>query len=362
MDFPGPGAAGGPDLGPLPKPKRARASRSQVVVFLNFVMTLIVMALVGVGIGLWFGKQQFDAPGPLKENALFTVRKGAGINEIARGLIRQGVISDERVLSVGARVSGDASKLKAGEYEIAAGASMRDVLQLLKSGKSVLYSLTVPEGLTVKQVFDRIAANETLVGELPAELPPEGSLVADTQKFPRGSDRAELVKKMQAEQQKLIEEVWQTRVDGLPVKDVNEFVTLASIVEKETGIAAERPQVAAVFVNRLRKGMRLQSDPTIIYGIFGGDGKPADRPIYRSDIDKPTPYNTYAIDGLPPGPIAIPGRASLEAVANPAQTRDLFFVADGTGGHVFAESLAEHNRNVARWRKVEAGNASQSGN
>ncbi len=361
FEFPTQTGAGGPDLGPFPKAKRARASRSQVVVFLNFVMTMIVLTLVGVGIGLWFGKQQFEAPGPLKESALFNVRKGAGINEIARGLERSGIISDERIFSVGARIDGASAKLKAGEYEIEAGASMRDVLELLKSGKSVLYSLTVPEGLTVKQAFDRIAASAELTGELPAQLPPEGSLVADTQRFARGMDRTELVNKMSAEQKKLIDQIWQSRVDGLPVQDINEFATLASIVEKETGIASERPQVAAVFVNRLRKGMRLQSDPTIIYGIFGGEGKPADRPIYRSDIDKPTPYNTYTIDGLPPGPIAIPGRASLEAVANPAQTNDLFFVADGTGGHVFAETLDEHNRNVARWRKVEADNAVSSG-
>ncbi|MCA9206996.1 MAG: endolytic transglycosylase MltG, partial [Planctomycetales bacterium] len=226
--FPSQGGAGGPDLGPLPKPKRARASRSQVVVFLNFVMTVIVLAMVGIGIGLWFGKQQFDEPGPLKETALFTVRKGAGINEIARGLERAGVIADERVFSIGARIDGASAKLKAGEYEIKAGASMRDVLELLKSGKSVLYSLTVPEGLTVKQAFDRIAASAELTGELPAQLPPEGSLVADTQKFPRGMDRTELVNKMSAEQQKLVEAIWQTRIEGLPVNDINEFVTLAS--------------------------------------------------------------------------------------------------------------------------------------
>ncbi len=150
-----------------------------------------------------------------------------------------------------------------------------------------------------------------------------------------------------------MQRIWDRREEGLPLKDINEFVTLASIVEKETGRADERPRVAAVFINRLKKGMRLQSDPTIIYGLFGGDGKPADRPIYQSDIEKPTPYNTYVIDGLPPTPIANPGRAALEAVANPSQTDDLYFVADGTGGHVFSASLKEHNENVARWRKAK---------
>jgi hypothetical protein len=178
-------------------------------------------------------------------------------------------------------------------------------------------------------------------------------LVADTQKFSRGTTRAELIDKMIAQQEAIIEEVWANRSPDLPLKDINEFVTLASIVEKETGVPNERSRVAGVFINRLKKGMRLQSDPTIIYGLFGGEGKPADRPIYRSDLDKETPYNTYLIEGLPPGPIAIPGRAALEAVANPSVTEDLYFVADGTGGHVFAKTLDEHNENVRRWREIE---------
>lgn len=165
--------------------------------------------------------------------------------------------------------------------------------------------------------------------------------------------RQEVIDRLTADQKALVESVWARRSADLPIDDINEFVTLASIVEKETGRADERSRVASVFINRLRKGMRLQSDPTIIYGIFGGEGKPADRPIYRSDIDTPTPYNTYTINGLPPGPIAIPGRASLEAVANPSKTEDLYFVADGTGGHVFAATLEEHNENVARWRRIE---------
>jgi UPF0755 protein len=226
-------------------------------------------------------------------------------------------------------------------------------MDLLVSGRSILHSLTVPEGLTVAQVFRRIAAAEELDGDMPAEMPPEGALAADTIRFTRGMKRQDVIDRLAAQQQELVESVWQRRSADLPVADVNEFVTLASIVEKETGRADERSRVASVFINRLRKGMRLQSDPTIVYGIFGGEGKPADRPIYRSDIDTPTPYNTYTINGLPPGPIAIPGRASLEAVANPSLTEDLYFVADGTGGHVFAATLEEHNANVARWRRIE---------
>jgi UPF0755 protein len=203
------------------------------------------------------------------------------------------------------------------------------------------------------QAFRRIEETEELSGEMPEEIPEEGSLAADTIRFTRGMERQEVVDRLMADQEALVESIWERRAPDLPIDDINEFVTLASIVEKETGRADERSRVASVFINRLERGMRLQSDPTILYGIFGGEGKPSDRPIYRSDIDKPTPYNTYAINGLPPGPIANPGRESLEAVANPSQTDDLYFVADGTGGHVFATTLEEHNENVARWRQVQ---------
>ena len=191
------------------------------------------------------------------------------------------------------------------------------------------------------------------MGALPAVVPAEGTLFANTQRFSRGMTREEIIKKMQADQKKLVEDIWARRDQSIPLKTIEEFVTLASIVEKETGKADERPRVAAVFINRLNKRMRLQSDPTIIYGLFGGKGKPADRPILKSDLEKPTPYNTYTINGLPPGPIANPGRDALEAVAHPSQTKDLYFVADGTGGHVFAETLDDHNDNVKRWRTVE---------
>ena len=255
---------------------------------------------------------------------------------------------------------GNDSSLKAGEYEITPDASMHDIMDILTSGKSILYSLTVPEGLTVAQAWQRIAENEALSGDMPATMPAEGSLAADTQRFTRGTSRQQVINKMLADQKGLVESIWERRANGLPLTSVDEFVTLASIVEKETGRGDERSRVAAVFLNRLNKGMRLQSDPTIIYGLFGGKGKPSDRPILQSDITKPTPYNTYVINGLPPTPIANPGRAALEAVANPSKTEDLYFVADGTGGHVFAVTLEEHNANVARYRAFEKKQADEA--
>ncbi len=341
-----------PELG-TPPPKRSRASRSQIVVFMNFVVTSAMLAVIVAGVALYVGKREFDGPGPSTTTTNFLVRPNTGVAEIADQLERRGLISDSRIFRVGVRAYDNDGGLKAGEYEIKAHASMRDIMELLESGKSVLASLTIPEGLTVEQAFQRIAEHEALTGDMPSEIPPEGSLIADTQRFTRGATRQQIIDKMAADQKRLVETIWNRRVSGLPISDINEFVTLASIVEKETGVADERSRVAAVFINRLNKGMRLQSDPTILYGLFGGKGRPADRPIYQSDIDKPTPYNTYLINGLPPGPIANPGRESLEAVANPSKTEDLYFVADGTGGHVFAATLDEHNENVARWRAFQ---------
>ncbi len=343
-----------PEAG-TPPPGRSRQSRNRFVVFLNFMVSLVVMILIVTGVALYFGKREFDGPGPLSTSSTVVIKQASSVRDIGELLARRGMISNSRVFQIGVRAHGNDGRLKAGEYEIKAGASMRQIMETLKSGRSVLYSLTIPEGLTVVRALERIAGHEELVGDMPAETPPEGSLVADTQRFARGTTRAEIIDKMSKDQKRLVESIWRRRNPDLPLADINEFVTLASIVEKETGRADERTRVAGVFINRLRTGIRLQSDPTIIYGIFGGEGKPADRPIYRSDIDTPTPYNTYAIDGLPPTPIANPGRAALEAVANPSRTEELYFVADGAGGHVFARTLEEHNENVARWRRIEAG-------
>lgn len=336
-----------------PPPRRSRQSRNQFVVFLNFVVSAIVLLTIAAGIAFYFGRMEFEGEGPNRVATTFLVRPNAHVKEIAEQLEDRGLVSDARIFRLGVQAYGNQGALKAGEYAIKPGASMHEIMDLMRSGKSVLYSLTIPEGLTVAQAFQRIAENDVLVGELPEEMPPEGSLAADTQRFTRGMTRKEIVEKMMADQKALVASIWEKRAPDLPIRTVEEFVTLASIVEKETGRADERPHVASVFINRLKRNMRLQSDPTILYGLFGGEGRPADRPIFQSDKDKPTPYNTYAIDGLPPTPIANPGRAALEAVANPSQTKDLYFVADGSGGHVFAETLEEHNRNVARWREIE---------
>lgn len=353
-----------PETG-TPPPKRSRASRSQIVVFMNFIFSVVMLAVIAIGLAVYFGRQAFFEPGPSATGDTFLVKPKTGVADIADQLERRNLISDSRIFRLGVRAYGNDSALKAGEYEIKPGASMRDIMELLKSGKSVLYSLTIPEGLTVEQAMERIAEQDALTGDMPPAMPPEGSLATDTLRFTRGATRQQMIDKLLADQKKLVEDVWARRSPDLPLADINEFVTLASIVEKETGRGDERSRVAAVFLNRLAKGMRLQSDPTIIYGIFGGKGKPADRPIYQSDIDKQTPYNTYTINGLPPTPIANPGRAALEAVANPSKTKDLYFVADGTGGHVFASTLEEHNENVARYRKLQkklAEEAAKAGN
>jgi UPF0755 protein len=343
-----------PERVPAP-PKRSRKARSQFVIFLNFVMTMVVLVCVAAVAGFYYVISSFQEPGPLEANTHFTVRSGAGLAEIANNLERNGVVSDARIFRyVSATYLRDGQTLKAGEYEVKAGASMKDIMELLESGKSILYSVVLPEGLTVRQMMLRLNEDTVLEGDLPTELPDEGFLRPDTYKFSRGTKRADIIQQMRVSQQKLIDEIWERRDPDLPIKTKEEFVTLASIVEKETGKDDERARVASVFINRLKKGMRLQSDPTIVYGIFGGDGKPSDRPIYRSDLRKETPYNTYLIKGLPPTAIANPGRAALEAVANPWKTNDLYFVADGTGGHVFAATLDEHNANVRRWRRIEA--------
>lgn len=343
---------------PIP-PQRATQARSGLVVFFNFCMSCLVFGVLALAVAAYFGRVSFYAEGELQKPRTVSIEDGAGLNSIANKLESAGVISNNLVFRLGVRASKATGDLKAGEYAFKPKMSMFEVMETIRSGKGVVYKVSIPEGLTTHQVFQRIAADEALVGDMPAVLPAEGSLMPDTYPFQRGTKRTEIVDLMKRSQEQFLKEVWDRRIDGLPVSTPQELVTLASIVEKETGKADERPHVASVFINRLRKGMRLQSDPTIIYGIFGGAGKPKDRPIYKSDIEKPTPYNTYTIAALPPGPISNPGRASLEAVANPSRTEDLFFVASGDGGHVFAKSLKEHNANVKRWRDIEKNRASQ---
>lgn len=334
-------------------PKRSRQARNKFVVFLNFCLSSLVLIMLAMGAAFYFGKVQFDEDGPLQKAKTIVIEEGSGLSTIADKLVSSGIISSDFVFEQGVKASGNAKALKAGEYAFKPAMSMRDVMQTIVSGKGVVHKVSVPEGLTSFEIMKRVAEHEILEGDMPEEIPVEGSIMPDTYPFQRGTTRKELIEQMRRQQEQFLAQIWEKRIDGLPLASPEEMVILASIVEKETAKADERPRVAGVFINRLNKGMRLQSDPTIIYGIFGGEGKPSDRPIYKSDIAQKTDYNTYQIDGLPPTPIGNPGRAALEAVANPSRTEDLFFVADGTGGHVFAKTLDEHEANVKRWRAIE---------
>ena len=296
----------------------------------------------------------YTSSGPLAENRVLMIEPGLSASGIGAALEQGGVISNARIFTAMAQLTGQRGLLKAGEYEFPASASMRDVMALIASGKSIVYKISIPEGFTSEMAAARINANEVLAGP-PAAVPPEGSILPDTYVFRRGMTKQKLIQDMQAAQAKLLAELWAARKPVPVIQTPEQAVTLASIVEKETAVPAERPIIASVFINRLEKGMRLQSDPTIIYGIAGGKGR-LDRPLTNADIKAETPYNTYRIKGLPPGPIANPGRAALEAVLNPQQTGHLYFVADGSGGHAFAATLEEHNRNVKKWRQI-AGNA-----
>jgi UPF0755 protein len=296
---------------------------------------------------------KFIAYGPLTESKILIVEPGLRRAEIGGLLQDAGVVNSAGVFTAAAYVKyALGARLKAGEYEFPAKASIEQVLSIIASGRVKTYKLTVPEGWTTEMALARVAENDVLTGEVTA-VPVEGAIMPETYLFPRGRTRQKIVDEMQAAQVKMLDDVWAARAATNPLKSKKEAVTLASIVEKETAIPDERPLIASVFLNRLKQGMRLQSDPTIIYGLVGGKGK-LDRGLTRDDLDSDTPYNTYKIDGLPPGPIANPGKASLEAVLNPPDTGYLYFVADGSGGHAFAKTLDEHNANVAKWRAIES--------
>jgi len=340
-----------PDTVEIPT-KRSASARHPLVVIGNAVISIFVLVAVLAGIVLFVGKQRFDEPGPLAADRIVNIPHGSGIRDIADVLTREGVIDQPWVFIGGVMVLKAREGLKAGEYQFRAHSSLRDVVATIVEGKVVAHQISVPEGLTSQQIVARLLADDVLTGDV-KEIPPEGSLLPDTYNFTRGVTREQMIHRMQEAQQRAVQDIWDHRSADLPFKTPEQLVTLASLVEKETGKADERTRVAAVFVNRLKQNMRLQSDPTIIYGLVGGKGT-LGRPIMKSEITQPTPYNTYVINGLPPGPITNPGRASLEAAANPARTRELYFVADGTGGHVFAETYEQQQRNVARLRAVES--------
>jgi UPF0755 protein len=335
-----------------PPPKRSARARSTWVIVGNALMTLILVTMVGIGGAYVWGKQTLESPGPLQDEKIVNIPARAGKGDIADVLSREGVIDVNKWVFIGSVLALKAgTELKPGEYAFQKNASLRDVIGTIVEGKVVQHSVTIPEGLTSEQIVARLTDNDIFNGSI-REIPREGTLLPETYKFPRGTPREQVIQRMQAAQKRAIADIWERRTSDSPLRTPEQLITLASIVEKETGRADERSRVASVFVNRLRQRMKLQSDPTIIYGLVGGKGT-LGRPIKRSEITQPSPYNTYVIEGLPPGPIANPGRASLEAAATPARTRDLFFVADGSGGHTFSESYDAHQKSVAKLRAIE---------
>ena len=371
----------------------------------NFLTLVIVLLVVAAGLLAW-GREAYTGPGPLADAACFRVDRGASLAQVSRALEQQGIVSDARLFRIGADYADRERDLRFGSYLIGPGASMAEVLDALTAGgqstcgrevnfrigvnsmdvilreldpataryvevvkfdpsaeaapadylaaaedRDLRWRVTVAEGTTTWQVVEGLRRADFLTGEL-RERPPEGSLAPDSYEVARGADRAQLVAQMAERQVRILAAEWAERQDGLPYASPEEALIMASIVEKETGVAEERGQVASVFVNRMRRGMKLQTDPTVIYGVTRGEGV-LGRGLRQSELRRETPWNTYVIDGLPPTPIANPGRASIRAALNPDETPYIFFVADGTGGHAFAVTLDEHNRNVARWREIE---------
>jgi UPF0755 protein len=335
-----------------PPPKRSERARNPFVVIGNAIITILILLMIGAGVSYYYGRQLIESAGPLKEDKVVNIPARAGKRDISDALQKEGVINVNPWVFIGSVYALKASSdLKPGEYLFQKHASLRDVIGTIVEGKVVQHGITIPEGLTSEQIVARLSDNDIFAGSV-REIPREGTLLPETYKFPRGTTRDQVIQRMQQTQKRVLAEIWERRNPEIPVKSPEQLITLASIVEKETGRADERSRVAAVFTNRLRQKIKLQSDPTIIYGLVGGRGT-LGRPIKRSEITAPSPYNTYVIEGLPPGPISNPGRASLEAAANPARTRDLYFVADGTGGHAFTETYDQHQKNVVRLRAME---------
>lgn len=369
------------------------------------LLTILIVILVLIGGLVAWGKRTFTEPGPLQQPVLVEIPRGANIQTVARVLAEAGAISNQQIFRLGARYTGKIAGIKFGEHEISPGASMKEVLETLSSGaqerfryevtfvlgdtlvtrlrqrvddsaerkfadfvpqtddpeseiagivgldSGVRYRVTLPEGTTSFMAVESLGAVPVLSGEV-VEIPAEGMLSPDTYEIRRGDSRQDLIDLMIRKQGEALAAAWAGRDPDLPLETADELLTLASIVEKETSVPEERRRVASVFVNRLNRGIRLQTDPTVIYGLTLGR-ETLKRGLRRSELDARTPWNTYLIDGLPPTPIANPGRESIEAAAHPEKTDYIFFVADGSGGHAFASTLREHNANVARWRAIE---------
>jgi len=315
-------------------------------------LLLLVLAVGLAGGAVYWGITKFHEPGPAAADTTVVIERGLGVRAIADRLADAGVIADPLVFAAGVRVYGEGRPLQAGEYQFPSRLSMRQIMEQMIDGATIVHRLTIPEGLTSAEIVALVAAAPDLDGSLPAATPADGSLLPETYFYSKGETRAQLLERMRKGMKDALVELWPARDSTVALKSAAEAVTLASIVEKETGLAEERPHVASVFFNRLAQGMPLQSDPTVIYALTGGKG-PLARALTKADLKIADPYNTYVNPGLPPGPIANPGRASLRAVLHPDSTKDLYFVADGSGGHAFAATLDEHNKNVAAWRQQQ---------
>ncbi|MEO9576007.1 MAG: endolytic transglycosylase MltG [Tateyamaria sp.] len=376
-------------------------------------LTLLIVALFVLGGLILWGRGQYEGPGPLADAICVQVDRGSNFRRVSEDLAAEGAVSSASIFRMGADYAGKTSELKAGSFLVEPGASMEEIVDVVTRGgastcgtevvyrigvnrlsalvreldpttnrfvervefepgvdetpplyaevrdaQDTRYRIALAEGVTSWQIVTALRGMDVLRGAV-EEIPPEGALAPDSYEVRQGDERADVLAQMAEQQELWVSAAWEARDPDLPLSSPEELLTLASIIEKETGVADERPQVSSVFVNRLNRGMRLQTDPTVIYGITKGQGV-LGRGLRRSELRAVTPWNTYVIEGLPPTPIANPGRASLMAAAQPADTPYVFFVADGTGGHAFAETLDEHNRNVARWREIEAERASQS--
>lgn len=318
---------------------------------LNIFLTLLFVTGIAATLATSRLSREINAPGPLTEAKLVYILPGSSLKMIEAKLFNAGVIGDRLSFTIAARWKNRHKALKSGEYQFPAGANIADVITLLQSGKTYQHKITIPEGLTVAEIAELLKAEPGLSGDI-AENPPEGSLLPETYSFSYRDTRAGLIVRMQISMQEELKELWDKRALDVPFTTPQEAVILASIVEKETGFRDERSRAASVFINRLNKKMPLQSDPTVIYAITGGQGK-MDRALTYADLKEPSDYNTYLVQGLPPTPIANPGRASLHAVLNPEKSDYIYFVADGSGGHAFSKTLKEHNNNVKLWRKMQ---------
>ena len=326
--------------------------------YFRWVLFFVALFATLMGGALFLGNTLLNAPGPLDNAKNIVIPRGAGPMTMSKVLQEEGVIAHTRLFRIALMIDPNPKPIKAGEYEIPPHTSMRALVELLQSGKVVQRRLTVPEGVTTAEVIELVRKTEALAGEITLDLK-EGDLLPETYFYSRDDTRDGLLSRMKEAMEKTLDEAWRKRAPGLPLANRREALVLASIIEKETAVPAERAKVAAVFINRLRRRMKLESDPTTMYGLTAGKA-PLNRELTRADLQSTSPYNTYAVVGLPPGPICNPGRASIVAATNPARDRSLYFVADGQGGHAFALTLLEHNRNVARWREIQRERLEQS--